>query len=115
MWSTTNILLILALSVLVVAWEERGTDPVQSDRIIQAVNSEDRGWIAGKNKRFESLTIDEAKYSLGLSQQPVVRNETIYQGPNTNPTSFDGRTKWPDCFEPIKDQSGCGGCWAFAR
>eukprot|EP01119_Soliformovum_irregulare_P015482 TRINITY_DN435_c0_g1_i2.p1 TRINITY_DN435_c0_g1~~TRINITY_DN435_c0_g1_i2.p1 ORF type:complete len:296 (-),score=57.44 TRINITY_DN435_c0_g1_i2:45-932(-) len=32
----------------------------------------------------------------------------------TLPTSFDARSKWGDCISPIRNQGGCGSCWAFA-
>jgi cathepsin B len=32
----------------------------------------------------------------------------------TVPVAFDSRTNWPNCIHPIRDQQGCGNCWAFA-
>jgi len=29
------------------------------------------------------------------------------------PSSFDARTKWPNCISAIKSQGSCGACWAF--
>eukprot|EP01132_Coremiostelium_polycephalum_P005215 gene5215-6494_t len=28
------------------------------------------------------------------------------------PEEFDARNKWPDCISIVRDQSGCGSCWA---
>jgi len=30
------------------------------------------------------------------------------------PASFDARTRWPGLIHPIRDQQGCGSCWAFS-
>jgi len=32
----------------------------------------------------------------------------------TIPPSFDAREQWPGCIGQIRDQEGCGSCWAFA-
>jgi cathepsin B len=31
----------------------------------------------------------------------------------TIPVAFDARTNWPTCIHAIRDQGGCGNCWAF--
>ena len=30
------------------------------------------------------------------------------------PTSFDARNQWPSCIHSVRDQQGCGSCWAFS-
>ena len=29
------------------------------------------------------------------------------------PKAFDSREAWPNCIHPIRNQGGCGSCWAF--
>lgn len=30
------------------------------------------------------------------------------------PNTFDARNQWPGCIGAIRNQGGCGSCWAFA-
>jgi len=43
---------------------------------------------------------------------PTYVERTDVQTSFRAPASFDARTKWPNCFWPVRDQGQCGSCWA---
>ncbi|GAA37857.2 Cathepsin B-like cysteine proteinase [Clonorchis sinensis] len=76
-------------------------------------------WISGgRPERFES---DNLIYMFGAlretAQQKARRPTVTHVGFDAMrlPKNFDARTKWPHCpsISEIRDQSGCGSCWAF--
>jgi len=91
-----------------------GNAPVLNDEMINEINSANGGWTAGRNTRFEGMTIDEARQLLGgipyaspshkIGRIPVA---------NDIPATFDARKQWPSCIHSIRDQGQCGSCWAF--
>nr|AIS22047.1 cathepsin B4 [Fasciola gigantica] len=91
-----------------------------SDQLIQYVNEKSgASWRAARSTRFNS--VEHMKQHLGAlvetpeqrkSRRPTVR----YQVSDSDlPESFDARKQWPNCpsISEIRDQSGCGSCWAF--
>nr|ALX81544.1 cathepsin B5 [Fasciola gigantica] len=91
-----------------------------SDQLIQYVNEKSgASWRAVRSTRFNS--VEHMKQHLGAlaetpeqrkSRRPTVR----YQVSDSDlPESFDARKQWPNCpsISEIRDQSGCGSCWAF--
>ncbi|KAF7257285.1 hypothetical protein EG68_05422 [Paragonimus skrjabini miyazakii] len=91
-----------------------------TDDLIHYVNEESGAhWKAGRSKKFRN--VEEAKRFLGahLESQALrhSRRKTISHDFNVDalPESFDAREKWPNCttIGEIRDQSGCGSCWAF--
>jgi cathepsin B len=89
---------------------------VQSPNVIQYVNSVKPGWRAGVNLRFENVTRIQAGLLLGLKPS----NNTATTSPPGSvtvvnlPDEFDSDAQWSKCVQPIRDQEGCGACWAFA-
>jgi len=91
-----------------------GSAPVLNDNMINEINAANGGWTAGRNARFEGMTMDEARQLLGA---------VPFAAPNTHvdkspvqinaPDSFDSRKQWPNCIHGIRDQGQCGSCWAF--
>jgi cathepsin B len=83
--------------------------------LIERVNSNPRAtWKAGRNARFEGVSLDTARSLLGtvvLNETGAPKAKAVYA--SNIPTSFDARQQWPNCIHPIRDQQQCGSCWAF--
>jgi cathepsin B len=95
---------------------------VLRDELITSVNAKQSGWVAGRNARFEGVTIEEARQMLGVLPSPTGAVSLLVETPvlvdpvgaGKYPSEFDSRTQWPGCVVKIRDQAKCGGCWAFS-
>lgn len=87
--------------------------------IVQFVNSKKAGWEA---VNYEEL--GHPKPRLGLLEGHLENYEKLgfkaklfsANDLTATPDSFDSRNQWPNCQSlfNIRDQAGCGSCWAFA-
>jgi len=86
-------------------------DMVMSDDMINEVNRSKTTWVAGRNARFEGVTVAMARKMMGTR---LVHSEaTTLLASGSIPASFDAREKWSKCVHPIRNQGQCGSCWAF--
>ena len=120
------LVLLLAASLSVVA--SGASPPALDDAAIAAVNANPAStWTAGRNSRFEDVTLADASRLLGAIRvteaygkvpASVIRKETgpagAAVGVGRNPISFDSREQYPGCVGAIRNQEHCGACWAFA-
>ncbi|GIQ89219.1 peptidase C1A, partial [Kipferlia bialata] len=93
----------------------RNVEMAVTDEIVEIVNSLNTTWTASHNK-YSHMSRSEFNGSR-LTQNEKIRGilpvHEVYQRVSV-PASFDSRDQWPGCIGAIRDQGGCGSCWAFS-
>lgn len=117
---TTAIFCLLALAGTATAFDivDESANLVLNDDIITHVNRNPAStWKAGRNARFEGLTIGETRKLMGamtgkqmLDLPKIQHSEKDLQAV---PDSYDPRVSRKSCTGPVLDQAFCGSCWAF--
>jgi len=96
------------------------THPALSREFIDQINQKATTWTAGQN--FHPSTSMETIRQL-LGRLPESKNSRLPQKTTYLPSeiedlpeNFDARKEWSDCptIPEIRDQGGCGSCWAVA-
>jgi len=86
-----------------------------TQNIVDFVNTKQVGWKAGRNPRFEMMSIADVKTLMGALKGGEKAPPADHYKDLAVPPQFDSRTAWPNCpsIAHIRDQSTCGSCWAF--
>nr|WAM46959.1 cathepsin B [Colaphellus bowringi] len=87
-----------------------------SDEFIDFINKQNSTWTAGRN--FDRNTpMSHIRSLVGALKSPKLESDirTIPKDVDI-PEFFDARENWPKCdsIKLIRDQSGCGSCWAVS-
>lgn len=120
-------LAIIAAAALASAMPRESLDePALHDAKIAEINARPGlTWKAGRNTRFEGMTLAEAKRLMGtikgtpLAKMAKRKHSEWDLSPlplSALPASFDVRTGFPwasNITSIVRDQSSCGSCWAF--
>ncbi|KYQ89807.1 hypothetical protein DLAC_09777 [Tieghemostelium lacteum] len=107
-------ILFVSIVLLAVAASLSVNDDVLDDNLIREVNSNPHSsWKAGRNPRFEGVSIGQAMSMMG-TRKSVGKTSIKEKASSSIPSSFDSRVQWPNCIHPVLNQEQCGSCWAFS-
>jgi cathepsin B len=118
---------LLALAAVASAFVNPDNRPAIDELLVNHIKESDAPWEPTLNNRFAEYTVSDVKMLCGaLLDDPTVsaeprKHQNGIEGDDDGlvgsfnpPASFDARTRWPGFIRPIRNQEGCGGCWAFA-
>jgi len=111
---------ILGATLLSVGFLMNAKMDTRSDiqRIADAINSNPRStWRAEESPKDADVAYRRRMFNLVIDDVPAEFDaQPVHDLTSADiPENFDSRTNWPDCqsIKEIRDQSGCGSCWAF--
>ena len=100
-------LLLLLATASVICQSFLDSRPVHDYKMIERINANrDVGWTATKYKKFEGMTLGEARKYLGAVIVDPVNNlprKSLPENVRVS-TTFDAREKWGHCVHDVRDQ-----------
>jgi cathepsin B len=104
------------LSVGYLLGQEKVDTRSDIQKIADAINSDPTStWQAEKTPSEADVAYRSRMFNLIIDEVPAEFDEQPELSVADLPENFDSRTNWKDCqsIKEIRDQSGCGSCWAF--
>jgi cathepsin B len=98
---------------------------IVTPELVEEVNNAQDQWVASMDAPTAKMSQAQIMSRLGVPEIQAIwegrvgdrlpQKEFTRSELRRVPTSFDPREKWPECptLNDIRDQSGCGSCWAF--
>lgn len=93
-----------------------GCDPALSEDVEQELKEEVTWKVANHYKnKFRNKTLEDLQGVFRASKPDRTKLKKRVHGRNLGsvPSTFDARSKWPQCIHSGRDQLSCGSCWAF--
>lgn len=105
-----------------------GAAKAMNKAMVEDINSRELTWRADFNWKLFGATVSDVQRLLGtdlegnaatIAKMPVkdaTHPDVASAVQKTMPTEFNTATNWPKCasvVNHIRDQAGCGSCWAF--